>query len=366
MRMNILRFAFTIAVFATVYFWMGHFIYSRLAAGLFEEGARAALILRVVLFLCSMTFFLGMFYRAWSPLFILLRFGNVWLGLSAIAVTVLLLKLPLDFAFPDFIRPITFGAVALIIGVSAYSLYNVTQPLRVWKMNLKSDKLPIGSQGIKLVQISDLHLSRLKSPEWLQEVISVVNSLEPDVIVITGDMIDDNMEGLKDFVPVMKGFRSKHGVFAVAGNHDHYVGIHNMLEFEKAGGVRILNNEMVNIAGTINLLGVDDEDPEIISHYTPFLEKTAKTATFPVVLLKHRPTWFDEAEHAGVFLQLSGHTHAGQIPPLDLIVRLGFAYPYGLYKRGASYIYTTCGTGTWGPPMRLFSHSEVVVITISR
>jgi hypothetical protein len=84
------------------------------------------------------------------------------------------------------------------------------------------------------------------------------------------------------------------------------------------------------------------------------------------VLLKHRPTGFDKASAEGVFLQLSGHTHAGQIPPLDLIVRMVFAYPYGLYQKGNSFIYTTCGTGTWGPPMRLFSHSEIALITISR
>jgi len=364
MRMNLARFVLTISVFAAVYFGMGHFIYARLAAGLFEDGRHAA-PLRIFLFLGSLTFFLGMFYRAYPPLFAILPFGNIWLGLTSIAFTALVLKLPLDYVFPGLVRPMTLGAVALILAVSSYSLYNAAGPVRVRKMDLRSDKLP-SAGNIRLVQVSDLHLSRLKTPSRLASVVSLVNSLSADAIVVTGDMIDDDMAGLRDFVPVMKGFRAKYGVFAVAGNHDHYAGINNMYEFERAAGLRILTNEMVNIGGMVNLLGVDDEDPEIISHYRPFLEKTLKGNSLPVVLLKHRPTFFDEAEESGVFLQLSGHVHAGQIPPLDLIVRLIFAYPYGLYKRGESYIYTTCGTSTWGPPMRLFSHSEVAVINISR
>lgn len=363
--MNLLRFLFVLSVFATVYFGMGHFIYSRLAEGLFDD-ARSAFPLRIFLFLGSLTFFLGMFYRIWPPLFGLLRIGNVWLGFTAMAFTVLLIKLPFDLAFPAHIKPITTAAIAVILALAGYSYFNEIRPARIKELAIRSDKLPVDSPGFRLVQISDLHLSRLKSPEWLGGLIAAINGLSADAVVITGDVIDDDMPGLKIFVPALKAIRTKHGVFAVAGNHDHYSGLGNMFELEREGGVRILVNEKVTVGGAIELLGVDDEDPVVMARYRSFLEHNLNGSVLPVVLLKHRPTMFDMAADAGVFLQLSGHTHAGQIPPMDLIVRLVFKYPYGLYKRGSSYIHTSCGTSTWGPPMRLFSRSEISLITITR
>jgi predicted MPP superfamily phosphohydrolase len=363
--MNLARFVFAVSVFAGVYFGMNHFVYSRLASGLFADS-RSAIPLRVFLFFGSMTFFLGMFYRVWPPLFNLLRVGNVWLGLSAIAFTALLIKLPLDFAFPIYERQMTLVSVAIILAVSGYSYYNAARPVRVKRLEVHSEKFPAGAGSFKLVHVSDLHLSRLKTPEWLDDIISKVNGLSADAIVITGDVVDDDMPGLEGFVRDFKGLRAKYGVFAVAGNHDHYSGIQNMYELERAGGVRILTNEKVTVGGAVEILGVDDEDPAIMSVYKPFLARNLNGASLPVVLLKHRPTLFEDAADAGVFLQLSGHTHAGQIPPLDLIIRFVFKYPFGLYKRGSSYIQTSCGSSTWGPPMRTFSRSEVTLITISR
>jgi len=363
--MNMLRFALAVSIFATVYFGMNHFVYSRLADGLFEN-ARAAIPLRIFLVLGSLTFFLGMFYRMWPPLFVLLRVGNIWLGLSAIAFTALIIKLPFDLAFPDHLRQMTLFAVAVILAVSGYSYYNAARPVRIKELGLRSDKLPPGIGSFRLVQISDLHLSRLKSPEWLGGLISAINGLSADAVVITGDVVDDDMPGLKEFVPALKAIRSKHGVYAIAGNHDHYSGLDNMYELEREGGVRILNNEKVSVGGAVEILGVDDENTAVMGNYKSFLARNLNGSSLPVILLKHRPTKFEKAVNAGVFLQLSGHTHAGQIPPLDLIVHFVFTYPFGLYKRGNSYIHTSCGTSTWGPPMRLFSRSEVTLITITR
>lgn len=359
-----LRFLISLSLFIAIYFGMNHFIFYRLSTGLFPDG-RWVLPLRILLFCGAMTFFLGMFYRVWPPLFNLLRFGNYWFGFCDLAITVLLLKYPFDWMFPGLLREVTLVALGVILALTAYSIYNVSRPLRVTNINLRSDKFPASAPAFRLAHISDLHLSRLKSAEWVESVVASVNALSPDAIVITGDMIDDKMPELGMFIPAMKKLSAKYGVFAVPGNHDYYSGLDNMSEFERAAGVRILQNEKTEVGGVLEIFGVDNE---ILSpaRYEAVLERGTKGGRLPIVMLKHKPTGFGPASEKGVFLQLSGHTHAGQIPPLDLIVRLVYEFPFGLYQRGGSYIYTTCGSGTWGPPMRLFSHSEVVLITISR
>jgi len=352
-----------LAVFSVVYFGMHYFIYLRVAAGL-SLGFKELLFLKIVLVAGSTAFFAGMFYRAFPPLFALLRAGNVWLGIIAITFAVLMAKMPLDFIFPAQVKPFTVAATALAILLSGYSLYNVSNGPRVRELRIPVKNLSAGADGIRLAHVSDLHLSRLKDAAWLEGVVSAVNAQKPDIVVITGDLIDDDTGGLQPFVPVLKKLTSKYGVFAVPGNHDHYSVLDNMRVFARQSGIRVLENEKVAVGGAVTLLGVDDENGAVMDEYRDFLGKTLKGERLPVVLLKHRPVEFGEAADAGVFLQLSGHTHAGQIPPLDLIVRLIFRYPYGLYQRGGSYIYTTCGTGTWGPPMRLFSRSEIAVITL--
>ena len=163
--------------------------------------------------------------------------------------------------------------------------------------------------------------------------------------------------------------RLKHGTgYACTGNHEYYAGVDEFLKMAEESNIRVLLNEHVVIADTIVLAGVNDSSEKRMSGPGDDLEKALAGADLnkPVVLLSHQPDVFKQAHKAGVNLQLSGHTHAGQIPPMDLIVQLYFKYTYGLYREGTSYIYTTCGTGTWGPPMRLFSRSEIVKIVLEK
>ncbi len=363
--MNIARFALFISVFSLVYFGMHYFVYLRLVWG-GSLGQRESVLLKLFLAAGSLAFFAGMFHRAYPPLFVFLRMGNVWLGVMAIAVAVFVAKMPLDFIFPGQAKLSTLFAAILVFAASGYSLYNVSGGPVVKQLQLPAANLPVGVDSITVAHISDLHLSRLNDVAWLEGVVDAVNRQNADIVVITGDIIDDDMDGLKAFVPALRKLKSKYGVFAVAGNHDHYSELGNMYSLARAGGIRVLSNEKISVGGVVDILGVDDENDEVMDNYQKFLADTLKGGHLPVILLKHRPTSFEAAASAGVLLQLSGHTHAGQIPPLDLIVRLIFKYPYGMYRRGGSYIHTTCGTGTWGPPMRLFSRSEITVVTLFR
>ena len=140
------------------------------------------------------------------------------------------------------------------------------------------------------------------------------------------------------------------------------------IEIAKNSNITVLRNEKITIADAFELAGIDDKTGRRFSEVGSDLNSALKNVDFtkPVILLSHQPDIFDEAAKLGVDLQLSGHTHAGQIPPMDLIVMLAFKYPYGLYRKNGSYLYTTSGTGIWGPPMRLFSRCEIVKIVLEK
>ena len=220
--------------------------------------------------------------------------------------------------------------------------------------------------GFSIAHLSDLHLDGLKTLKWFQSIIMRVNNLNPDLIVITGDLIDSACDGLEKFCEPLRQLKAPYGVFAITGNHEYYVGINRFLEFAEKSNIIVLRNSSRTIANAIELIGIDDDTGKRFSLAGSDLKKAIANcdSSKPLILLSHQPKYFTEVSAMGIDIQLSGHTHAGQIPPMDLIVSLLYEYPYGLYRNDSSYIYTSCGTGTWGPPMRLFSRSEIVKIIL--
>jgi len=230
-------------------------------------------------------------------------------------------------------------------------------------------KLPPELDGFTLVQLSDLHIDLSKSSSWLDNLVARTNRLNPDLIVITGDLIDTDICRLDGICAILRKLKARYGVYAVTGNHEFYAGIPLFLKTAAAAHLTVLRNAGVSIAGAIELAGIDDaHEAERFEHISPQESLAAAFSRIdfrkPLILLSHQPDVFDLARGMGADLQLSGHTHAGQIPPMDLLVRILFEYPFGRYQRGAAFLYTTCGTGFWGPPMRLFSKSEIVKVVL--
>jgi len=185
--------------------------------------------------------------------------------------------------------------------------------------------------------------------------------------LITGDLVDEEAHRIDRFRELFKNLNANDGVFAVTGNHEYFPGVEKFFQLAEQSGITVLSNSCTTLANGIVLVGLNDDVASRFDMEGPNLHKAlagCDTAN-PVILLYHRPTHFKDAVSSGVDIQLSGHTHLGQLPPMDLIVLLVFGrYAYGLRTLGDSYIYTTSGTGTWGPPMRFLSHSEIVNIIL--
>lgn len=185
---------------------------------------------------------------------------------------------------------------------------------------------------------------------------------------MTGDLIDRGVQHMKEDFYTLKELKTKDGVFTVTGNHEFYSKYKLFVELTDKTGIKRVKNECVKIAPNLEIIGMDDPEVRQFFNEKITLEEIINNCSKDSfkIFLYHRPEYFDKTVKYGIKLQLSGHTHNGQIFPVNIIVSLVYKYPYGLYKKSDSYIYTTSGASTWGPPMRLFSKNEVVLITLKR
>ena len=252
------------------------------------------------------------------------------------------------------------AVVTLALAVLARRNANCTD------VKLVSIPLEKGSseKRLKIVQISDIHLNGLQSVAWVSRMVNQVNALKPDVIVLTGDLLDISPKFVVEHLSILAQL-SATAKLAVSGNHDFYMGYGHYEEALRRIGFQNLDNKKVRVQ-SVQFIGIPDSQSTQFSGESSQLSSLLNRCdrTQPIVLLNHRPDGFPQAANQGVTLQLSGHTHAGQLPPWDILVRLRYRYAYGLSRYKASYIYTTKGTGTWGPPMRLYRPSEIVCLTI--
>lgn len=340
-------------------------VYVRIAGGLGLQGPWR-LGLKVALALAALSFVAGEFLGRTSWGGPLLTAGSTWLGVLAIAFTVFAVEALVSLLLPDLRQTLTLVAIGLVIGLSGYARFNASRPPVLIELTVALRGLPSSAHGFTIVQLSDLHLTRHASRDRWQGVIEQVNRLSPDLIVITGDLVDDDIPEATGLPECFRGLAAKHGVLAVPGNHDYYAGYAVFERFARRSNITVLRNERRRIGDALVVAGIDEPAGRSFAEGGPNLDLAlaGRDPSLPVVLLSHRPESFERRAAKGVDLQLSGHTHAGQIPPLDLLVWLFYPYSFGYFEHGAAGIYTSCGTGTWGPPMRLFSRNEIVRITL--
>jgi len=257
-------------------------------------------------------------------------------------------------------------AAALSIGLAAYG-FVAARRRRVEHIALTSSKLPAGSTALRIVQISDVHLGALIGARRLRRILEKVRALEPDVLVSTGDLLDGQADHLDGLARLFATIQPRLGKFAVTGNHEFYVGYQRALDFTRRCGFTVLSGEAVALAQNVTLAGVDDPAGRGVG-LADRLDELPLLAAQPrsrfTILLKHQPVVNPRA--LGFFdLQLSGHVHQGQIFPFGLLVRLVYPVRAGLTRLAPQrWLYVSRGTGTWGPPMRVFAPPEITIIEI--
>jgi uncharacterized protein len=257
----------------------------------------------------------------------------------------------------------TAAVFAAVLVICVYG-YMEAHWIRVERRVIKTEKLPPGVDRLKIAQVSDLHLGILNGKEQLQKVVDLIRAEQPDLLAATGDVVDGDMAKNGDIQELWNQIRPPLGKYAVTGNHEYYAGLAQALEAIHRSGFRILRGEGVTAEKVLNIVGVDDPTGDLPVDEGELLASW-RNGLF-TLFLKHRPQVSDKSR--GLFdLQLSGHAHRGQIFPFRFLTGMVYPMQDGLYDLGGgSFLYTSRGAGTWGPPMRVLSPPEIGIIELTR
>ena len=279
----------------------------------------------------------------------------LWLGISAYILIFFAVYL-ISRYFID-IPPQTAGLLIITISamITVYAVFNATR-LKVEELNIP---LNINEDDIRAVQISDVHIGPIRNEGFIKKMVDKIVDLEPEIVFITGDLFDGSSKLPDNILEYFN--RLKVPILFIMGNHDFYQGMDEIYKFMEKTHITMLNNQIFQFKD-LQVVGVP------FAWSRGYLKKTLNKIDFnkrrPTVLLYHLPSEFKAAKDAGIDLQLSGHTHAGQFFPFNYFVQLMFPYIRGLYENQGAYLYVSQGTGTLGPPMRWGSSCEITSIHI--
>ena len=308
---------------------------------------------------------------AWAGSLAMGLFSSLFV-LTLVRDALLLLWLPLVFLGPDALAALPLArwsaAAVPLLGVliTLQGFVNARRTAAVVSVDVPIAGLPDGLHGFTIAQISDIHVGPTIKRAYLHRIVDAVNQLEVDMVAVTGDLVDGSVRELADHVAPLATLRSRHGSFFVTGNHEYYSGAPAWVVELRRLGLRVLMNEHVVlehdgaalVIGGVTDFGAHQFDPAERS------DPQAALAGAPLhaatrVLLAHQPRSADAAERAGFQLQLSGHTHGGQFLPWNLLVPLQQPFTAGLHRWRSLWVYTSRGTGYWGPPKRFGAPSEI-------
>lgn len=269
-------------------------------------------------------------------------------------------------------RMMAVFAIAIVAGLTTYGIVVATGLAHVERMTVKLPHLNAQLDGTKIVQLTDLHMGPTFKAPWLARLVDQVNGLQPDIVAITGDLVDGTVEGIGHQLQPLRDLQTRYGVYFVTGNHEYYSSAEPWIRYLQDMGIVVLQNEHVAIGpaqSPLYLVGVNDW---IASQSIASREKVLDQALFAipkqsaVVLLAHQPRWIGISSQRHVDLQLSGHTHGGQIFPWHLFVHLQQPYLRGEYRVNNTLLYVSRGAGVWGPPIRIGSAPEITELQLQR
>jgi uncharacterized protein len=269
-------------------------------------------------------------------------------------------------------RGVAEAAGLTVAALGAAGVRSALSELEVPEVEVRLPRLPAALSGLTIVQLTDVHIGPTIGRKFLEHVVDKSNQQKPDAIVITGDLVDGSVASLRHHVEPLAKLKARHGVFFVTGNHEYYSGVDEWLAELERLGIRVLRNERVSLGdagASIDLAGVDDQHARGFGPgHGPDYEKPfrGRDPERELVVLAHQPSQIARLAVARPGLQISGHTHGGQIWPFGALVRLNQPYVAGLHRHDdTAQVYVSRGTGYWGPPMRLFCPAEITKLVLT-
>jgi predicted MPP superfamily phosphohydrolase len=296
--------------------------------------------------------------------------GAVWIGIILLTVPALMTVDAMTLfglVFRDRLRPLRMGALLLALGLSLVAWVGGERAPRVVAIEVEMPRLPPGADGLVVAQLSDLHLGTLIGEGRLEAVIAQIDAMDADVIAITGDLVDADVELVRTMLPTLERLRAPRGVFAVLGNHERFVGAKASRSLMREAGFDVLEGNALEVAEGLWIAGIGDQIRAFDGLGREHLIRNSLAsvpADAAVIYLAHAPGAEREIAAAGVGLLLNGHTHGAQIWPAHLLVRWVYPRLGGVFTEGEMTQVVCRGAGQWGPPMRLFAPSEIYRITL--
>jgi predicted MPP superfamily phosphohydrolase len=309
-------------------------------------------------------------------------FGSYWLAallyFLLIVILVDLIRLA-DYVLPFipsfitsnlmlFKRYFFFGTTIAVFALVTYGYFNARKPV-VREYALSIPKKAGELSELSIVLVSDLHLGTILEKKHLKRIAEKVNSLDPDIILMAGDVIDEDLDPviLKDLGSGLRQLKSRLGMYAVTGNHEYIGGVDPAVDYLEKHGIQMIRDSAALIENSFYLIGREDRDRQRFSG-KPRKDLPAIMArvdkSFPLILMDHQPFTLNESLENGVDLHLSGHTHNGQIWPLNYLIDAIYEVGWGYVNKSGMHVYVSSGVGTWGPPVRIGTKPEIVHIRL--
>nr|WP_184680458.1 metallophosphoesterase [Micromonospora echinospora] len=255
-------------------------------------------------------------------------------------------------------------------GVTGYGVRTAIGPPQLDRVQIPLAKLPRSMDGLRIATVSDIHLGPLRGRAHTERIVAMINRMDADLVAVVGDLVDGTVAELGEAAEPLRDLQSRYGSFFVTGNHEYYSGVEEWVREVDRLGLRVLQNERQEIqarGGVLDLAGVNDVSAAGTGVAAPADYAAAlgdRDPSRPVVLLAHQPVAAQEAAKFGVDLQLSGHTHGGQMVPFNLAVKLEQPVVSGLGEVDGTKVYVTNGAGFWGPPVRVGAPPQVTLVEL--
>jgi hypothetical protein len=380
-----LQFALFISVFLSIYAVFHFYLYTRIVAMLGLTAPRALWTLRIFIIVMIFSFVLSRMLLSWQlnwlsraaywaaclwmgfALYIMLCAAVAHLFTGVLMVTGLWNRLETALGFSPG-RLLFVAVTAVALALSAAAVREARGDFKITRLDVPVKNAAPELDGFTIVQISDIHLGVLVGEEQCRKIVDAVNAEHPDLLLITGDLVDENADRLLALADPLRRVNARYGMFAVTGNHEYYAGAPQVIKHAATLGIRFLQNEKIVFPNGLILYGLNDPTAARMNLPVASFEQVIgpEAQTAPAVLMWHQPVRYEQIAALGVDLTLSGHTHHGQMWPLSYVSAQFYPHQHGLYTIGASRFYVSGGLGTWGPPMRLASPPEMVVVKLRK